>query len=71
MLIKRKPDLTYKDVTPKALYMGRRNFCSGFWQRRGRWRPGRNSQDFWLGPATGSVSGASERRNQEPPQHDG
>jgi len=29
MLIKRKPDLTYADVTPKALYMGRRNFLLG------------------------------------------
>jgi methionine sulfoxide reductase catalytic subunit len=29
MLFKRKPDLTYADVTPKALYMGRRNFLLG------------------------------------------
>ncbi|HKV05124.1 MAG TPA: protein-methionine-sulfoxide reductase catalytic subunit MsrP [Candidatus Acidoferrales bacterium] len=29
MLIKRKTDLTYADVTPKALYMGRRNFLLG------------------------------------------
>jgi len=29
MLIKRKPDLTYADVTPKTLYMGRRNFLLG------------------------------------------
>ena len=29
MLIKRQPDLTYADVTPKALYMGRRNFLLG------------------------------------------
>jgi methionine sulfoxide reductase catalytic subunit len=29
MLIKKKPDLTYSDVTPKALYMGRRNFLLG------------------------------------------
>jgi methionine sulfoxide reductase catalytic subunit len=29
MLIKRKPDLTYADVTPKSLYMGRRNFLLG------------------------------------------
>ena len=29
MLIKRKPDLTYADVTPKILYMGRRNFLLG------------------------------------------
>ena len=29
MLIKRKPDLTYSDVTPKTLYMGRRNFLLG------------------------------------------
>src|SRR6202034_1959573 len=29
MRIKRQPDLTYKDVTPKTLYMGRRNFLLG------------------------------------------
>jgi methionine sulfoxide reductase catalytic subunit len=29
MLIKREPDLTYADVTPKTLYMGRRNFLLG------------------------------------------
>src|ERR1700733_1894025 len=29
MLIKKKPDLSYSDVTPKALYMGRRNFLMG------------------------------------------
>jgi sulfoxide reductase catalytic subunit YedY len=29
LLIKRQPDLTYADVTPKSLYMGRRNFLLG------------------------------------------
>jgi len=29
MLIKKQPDLTYADVTPKGLYMGRRNFLLG------------------------------------------
>ena len=29
MLIKKKSDLTYSDVTPKGLYMGRRNFLMG------------------------------------------
>jgi len=29
MLIKKQPDLTYADVTPKTLYMGRRNFLLG------------------------------------------
>ena len=29
MLIKKKNDLTYADVTPKTLYMGRRNFLLG------------------------------------------
>ena len=28
MLIKRQPDLTYADVTPKTLYMGRRNLLA-------------------------------------------
>ncbi len=29
MIFKRKPDLTYADITPKAFYMGRRNFLLG------------------------------------------
>jgi methionine sulfoxide reductase catalytic subunit len=29
MLIKKQPDLTYADVTPKTFYMGRRNFLLG------------------------------------------
>jgi methionine sulfoxide reductase catalytic subunit len=29
VLIKKQPDLTYKDVTPRGLYMGRRNFLLG------------------------------------------
>ena len=29
MLIKKQPELTYSDVTPQALYMGRRNFLLG------------------------------------------
>jgi sulfoxide reductase catalytic subunit YedY len=29
MLVKKAPDLTYADVTPKGLYMGRRNFLYG------------------------------------------
>jgi len=29
MLIKKAPDLTYADVTPKGIYMGRRNFLLG------------------------------------------
>ncbi len=29
MLIKKTPDLTYMDVTPKGIYMGRRNFLLG------------------------------------------
>ena len=29
MLTKRRPELTYADVTPKRLYMGRRNFLLG------------------------------------------
>ncbi len=28
-MLKKKPELTYADVTPKALYMGRRNFLLG------------------------------------------
>jgi methionine sulfoxide reductase catalytic subunit len=29
MLVKREPELTYADVTPRGLYMGRRNFLLG------------------------------------------
>lgn len=55
MVIQEKPDLTYADVTPKALYMGRRNFLLGVlattavvagWKKLPRW---------FAGPATGSV----------------
>ncbi|HTZ98995.1 MAG TPA: protein-methionine-sulfoxide reductase catalytic subunit MsrP [Candidatus Aquilonibacter sp.] len=55
MLIQKKPDLTYADITPKALYMGRRNFLLGLlattavvagWKRLPR---------YFAGRATGSV----------------
>src|SRR5271168_1767171 len=29
MLIRRSPDLTYADVTPKSIYLNRRKFLSG------------------------------------------
>ena len=55
MVIQKKPDLTYADVTPKALYMGRRNFLLGLlattavvagWKKLPRW---------FAGPSKGSV----------------
>jgi len=55
MLIKRKPDLTYKDVTPKALYMGRRNFLLGLLATTGAVAAWKKFPGLLAGPATGSV----------------
>ena len=44
MVIKKKPDLTYADVTPKALYMGRRNFLLGLLATTAAVAAGRNSR---------------------------
>jgi len=55
MLVKRKPDLTYADITPKVLYMGRRNFLLGLLATSGA-VAGWKRLPYWLaGPATGSV----------------
>lgn len=55
MLVKRKPDLTYKDVTPKTLYMGRRNFLLGLLATTGAVAGWKKFPGLLAGPATGSV----------------
>jgi sulfoxide reductase catalytic subunit YedY len=55
MVIKRKPDLTYKDVTPKGLYMGRRNFLLGLLATTGAVAGWKKFPGLLAGPATGSV----------------
>jgi methionine sulfoxide reductase catalytic subunit len=55
MVIKEKPDLTYADVTPKALYMGRRNFLLGLLATSGAVAGWKRLPSWLAGPATGSV----------------
>lgn len=55
MLIKRKPDLTYADITPKGLYMGRRNFLLGAIATYGAVSVYRRLPDWFGGRAKGSV----------------
>ena len=55
MLIKRQPDLTYADVTPKAFYMGRRNFLLGVLATTGAVAGWKKLPRLFAGPATGSV----------------
>ena len=55
MLIKKAPDLTYADVTPRGLYMGRRNFLLGALAAGGAVAGWRKLPDFLAGPPTGSV----------------
>src|SRR5271167_2905335 len=55
MLIKKAPDLTYKDVTPKSLYMGRRNFLFGFAAAYGAVAGYKKVTRLLEGPATGST----------------
>jgi len=55
MLIKKKPDLTYSDITPKALYMGRRNFLLGLAATGGAVAGWKRLPSWLAGPATGSV----------------
>ena len=55
MVIRRKPDLTYKDVTPKGLYMGRRNFLLGLLATTGAVAGWKKFPGLLAGPATGSV----------------
>jgi methionine sulfoxide reductase catalytic subunit len=55
VLVKRAPDLTYKDVTPKGLYMGRRNFLLGLLVTSGVVAAYKRLPRVFAGPATGSV----------------
>ncbi len=55
MPTKREPELTYADVTPKALYMGRRNFLLGLLATSGAVAGWKRLPGWLAGPATGSV----------------
>ena len=55
MPIQKKPDLTYADVTPKALYMGRRNFLLGLVATTAVVAGWKKLPRMFAGPATGSV----------------
>ncbi len=55
MLVQRKPDLTYADVTPKRLYMGRRNFLLGLLATSGAVAGWRKLPEWLAGRGTGSV----------------
>jgi len=55
MLIKKAPDLTYADVTPKGLYMGRRNFLLGLVATGSAVEAYKEGPYIFAGPGTGSV----------------
>jgi sulfoxide reductase catalytic subunit YedY len=55
MLIKGKTDLTYADVTPKGLYMGRRNFLLGLGLTYAAVKLYKILPSVLAGPPTGSV----------------
>jgi sulfoxide reductase catalytic subunit YedY len=55
MLIKKAPDLTYADVTPKGLYMGRRNFLFGIAATYGAVLGYKKLTRLMSGPATGNT----------------
>ena len=55
MLVKKQPDLTYADVTPKGLYMGRRNFLLGLLATTGAVEAYKKAPGLFAGPATGST----------------
>jgi sulfoxide reductase catalytic subunit YedY len=55
MLIKKKPDLTYADIAPKGLYMGRRNFLLGALGTYGAVTAWKRLPNWLAGAPTGSV----------------
>jgi methionine sulfoxide reductase catalytic subunit len=55
MVVKQKGDLTYADVTPRGLYMGRRNFLLGLLGTYGAVAAWKRLPSWLAGPATGSV----------------
>jgi len=54
MLIKKTPELTYADVTPKGIYMGRRNFLLGIAATYGAVAAYKKLPRLFAGPAVGS-----------------
>src|SRR5271168_4835981 len=55
MLIKKEPVLTYADVTPKGIYMGRRNLLLGLLATSAAVWGYKRLPDVFAGPPTGSV----------------
>jgi len=55
VIIKKPGDLTYADVTPRGLYMGRRNFLLGVLGTYGAVRTYERLPGWLAGPPTGSV----------------
>ncbi len=55
MVIKKAPELTYADVTPKKIYMGRRNLLLGLLATTGAVWGYKNLPEVFAGPPTGSV----------------
>src|SRR3984893_17566300 len=55
MVIKKAPELTYADVTPKQIYKGRRNLLLGLLATSGAVWGYKNLPEVFAGPPTGSV----------------
>jgi methionine sulfoxide reductase catalytic subunit len=55
MLVKKKEDLTYSDVTPKSIYMGRRNLLLGLLATTAAVAGWKKLPGVLAGPPTGSV----------------
>ncbi len=55
MVIKKAPELTYADVTPKKIYMGRRNLLLGLLATSGAVWGYKSLPEVFAGPPTGSV----------------
>jgi len=55
MVIKKAPELTYAYVTPKKIYMGRRNLMLGLLATSGAVWGYKNLPEVFAGPPTGSV----------------
>jgi len=55
MLIKRKDELSYSEVTPKGMYTNRRNFLLGLLATTGAVSGWKHFENWMSGPATGSV----------------
>jgi len=63
---KSKGDLTYADVTPRGLYMGRRNFLLGAIGTYGAVAAWKRLPSWLAGPATGSVPRPLENVGKSP-----